>query len=653
MNEYSQITGTDKTLRALQMIELEGLKELDRICRKHNIKYSLGGGTCLGQLRHGGFIPWDDDIDVDMTLDNYEKFLEVAPLELDTNRFFLRCRETDSKWKRSFSRLEIKLTRISLKSWSKIGLKSGIFVDILVWNYLPNNAFLRKIVTSSLFYIRWLDMYKMYNTYTLLKPRYRTLASILKRVVPYEFLFFAENKLVRCCGNRKTNWIMDNAIVNGNHGGYLSEGMDEYTDVYFENIKVMNKKNPHNHMKTIYGDNYMEWLPPTDRISHHHWYLLNFGAYENYFDLPEEYEYYLTYKYNIEKIKQMQKVSFEMLDDIHKVCQKNGIKYYVSNINAYAKLKDADEYGDYFREPFVIAMPRQDYERFSQIAQKELGNKYFYQCSKTDETFLYPFARIRLNYTYIRETSIPKNIEDSYNNGFFITIIPLDNTSNKVKQRERHIKKIRHLNNFVILKWQNYNLRYFLKKKFSIKLKMILLLPISLKRLLKSLEKTQRKYDNANTNYYVDSTGYQLDYRYIEKDILGEGSILSYNGHSLIFPSQKDKYIEYMEYIENMSSMSTNKSDNHIYPKFTNEGQLKRRQEINDLSYVKKHFKESYDTMIDKKIKDELNKIQKKYGRCSLTYYDIPDYQSSVLRYDENEKRYLNNEEIIRGEENE
>ena len=93
--KYELITNRDKVLRTLQEIELEGLKEIDRICRKYNIEYSLGGGTSLGQLRHGGFIPWDDDIDIDMTLENYDKFLEVAPTEMDNNRFFLRCRQKD------------------------------------------------------------------------------------------------------------------------------------------------------------------------------------------------------------------------------------------------------------------------------------------------------------------------------------------------------------------------------------------------------------------------------------------------------------------------------------------------------------------------------------------------------------------------------
>ena len=70
-------------LRKLQMTELEMIIEVDRICRKHQIQYSLDGGTLLGAIRHNGFIPWDDDADLVMLRDEYEKFYNVCMKELD------------------------------------------------------------------------------------------------------------------------------------------------------------------------------------------------------------------------------------------------------------------------------------------------------------------------------------------------------------------------------------------------------------------------------------------------------------------------------------------------------------------------------------------------------------------------------------------
>lgn len=76
MNEIINLS--EKELRNLQLIELEMLIEVDRICRKNNIKYSLDGGTLLGAIRHKGFIPWDDDLDVMFTHVEYENFIRLA-----------------------------------------------------------------------------------------------------------------------------------------------------------------------------------------------------------------------------------------------------------------------------------------------------------------------------------------------------------------------------------------------------------------------------------------------------------------------------------------------------------------------------------------------------------------------------------------------
>ena len=371
-----QITNRDKGLRALQLIELEGLKEIDRICRKYNIKYSLGGGTCLGQVRHGGFIPWDDDIDIDMTTENYRKFLEVAQKELNPNKFFLRCTYSDKKHLRSTARLELKYTNIAIKNWQKQNMHVGIFIDIFEWSYLPNNRFLRKIVSSSLFYIRCIQNYKMFKVCAKkVNSKLKGLVVISAYLIPAKFLGILEKKLQNCCGNKKTNWIMDNAIINGNHGGYQSFGIDEYEDVKFENITVMNKKNSHNFLRTIYGENYNNWLPPVARISHHKWCEMDFGIYEKNFKLPSNYADYLTINYTSEKLKQMKKLSLEMVSYIDDFCKKNNIKYYMMGKDVFNKIYDNNELSEYWLEPLKIAMTRENYNKFLKIYSQNNDKK--------------------------------------------------------------------------------------------------------------------------------------------------------------------------------------------------------------------------------------------------------------------------------------
>ena len=85
-------------LRACQLKQLEILKEIDRICKKHHIDYWLDGGTLLGAVRHGGFIPWDDDIDIAMRQEDMQRFEQVAPSELPAHLFLQSPRtEPDSK----------------------------------------------------------------------------------------------------------------------------------------------------------------------------------------------------------------------------------------------------------------------------------------------------------------------------------------------------------------------------------------------------------------------------------------------------------------------------------------------------------------------------------------------------------------------------
>lgn len=72
----------DSTMKRFWAASIETLEEIDKVCRKHNIIWYADGGTLLGAVRHKGFIPWDDDVDIVMKRKDYEKFLQVAPMEL-------------------------------------------------------------------------------------------------------------------------------------------------------------------------------------------------------------------------------------------------------------------------------------------------------------------------------------------------------------------------------------------------------------------------------------------------------------------------------------------------------------------------------------------------------------------------------------------
>ena len=95
MEDLYQYGQEGSNLRKVQLRAIAMLTEVDRICRKHNLRYWIDYGTLLGYKRHEGkFIPWDDDLDVDMPSEDYRKFIEIAKTELSGD-YFLQTRESD------------------------------------------------------------------------------------------------------------------------------------------------------------------------------------------------------------------------------------------------------------------------------------------------------------------------------------------------------------------------------------------------------------------------------------------------------------------------------------------------------------------------------------------------------------------------------
>lgn len=119
----------DEKRKKLWAIGLDLLIEFDRVCKKHNLKYFLIGGSCLGAIRHKGFIPWDDDIDVGMMRTDYEKFINLPQSEFQ-NPYFLQTPYTDDGYYFSFAKLRNSNTTAISTAFRDEKFNQGMFLDV-------------------------------------------------------------------------------------------------------------------------------------------------------------------------------------------------------------------------------------------------------------------------------------------------------------------------------------------------------------------------------------------------------------------------------------------------------------------------------------------------------------------------------------------
>lgn len=137
------------TLRELQLCELQILKDVKRVCERHGFRYYLTAGTLLGAVRHKGFIPWDDDIDIIMPYPDYVRFLEVAQKELGDG-YFVQNSDTDPLYSHAYTHIRKNNTTM-VHDWErKIHSHHGVWLDVFPMVYVNSmkehkikNMFLR------------------------------------------------------------------------------------------------------------------------------------------------------------------------------------------------------------------------------------------------------------------------------------------------------------------------------------------------------------------------------------------------------------------------------------------------------------------------------------------------------------------------------
>lgn len=264
------------TLRKLQLVENEILKVTHDFCKKHGIKYSLYAGTLLGAVRHGGFIPWDDDVDIFMERNEYERFLKLWQEE-KVEGYTMQA--TNSPFYEGINHTKIRKdgTIFASKKEMEVDTHHGIWLDVFPFDKVPTDkkarkkfffkAKLRLVYTRGYPYEKGGKFLKLLSK-ILLIPSRKTQLKIRNKI---------EKQIIDKYKDLKSGYeYMSLAATENFKTFYPPEIIENLASITFENASYSAVKDYDKMLTIQYGD-YMKLPPEEQRICKHNPEVLDFG----------------------------------------------------------------------------------------------------------------------------------------------------------------------------------------------------------------------------------------------------------------------------------------------------------------------------------------------------------------------------------------
>lgn len=246
----------------LKKAELKILDKLDQLCKENDLKYYLAYGSALGAVRHGGFIPWDDDIDVYMDIKDYLKLRDICRRNLD-KEFYYQDKLTDKYYFNPWARLGLENTT-SMSKDRLTNHKSGICIDIFWLVPLKDSEKNRKYVER---YIKLMNItcskYYVLNTN---QAFYKKLIHMLiSDRLNTSFYELALKKLTKFIDDY--DCLMTNDVASEKNYYYYRNDIEGNRTILFENRQIPIVNNFDKYLTSIYGD-YMTPPPMNERYGH-------------------------------------------------------------------------------------------------------------------------------------------------------------------------------------------------------------------------------------------------------------------------------------------------------------------------------------------------------------------------------------------------
>lgn len=270
MSENTLMTKlTPDILEKLQLTQIEILEEIVRICEKYHLRYFMIYGTLIGAIRHQGFIPWDDDLDIGMPRDDYEKFMQVAKSEL-SEKYYLQNTDTESEYWLTFAKIRKNNTVFEEPSVAGMSDKihKGIFVDIFPFDYVKKNSgvfvhlqfILSKAIIETMYYKAG-----VYSTKASLN--YKTLDSVLN-MLSMRMLSKLQSKIASAQNRKKSKYLADlNSSRKYLAAIYPISYFLPVQDGDFAGKKFKIPNDYDTYLKMVYGD-YMKLPKEEERVNH-------------------------------------------------------------------------------------------------------------------------------------------------------------------------------------------------------------------------------------------------------------------------------------------------------------------------------------------------------------------------------------------------
>ncbi len=269
--DYSKIENYEE-LRKLQLTQVEIIKYIDAFCQKHNLRYSIAYGTLLGAVRHGGFIPWDDDLDICMPREDYEKFIELWE---NTDDYLLQNHDTDREFTQGFTKIRKKNTAFIQETDIGKSYNTGIFIDIFPYDRVPDNKFKRKKqVIHAMLHQLYNRGYAPEDNGSIFKYGCKLILFLVPKKMYYEKSKKHLKKLCEYNKNKNFKYFSISSYMSM-HKYYPSDIFDNITKLKFEDMEISAFGNYDAILSEFYGD-YMKLPPEKDQTWYHHPVLIDF-----------------------------------------------------------------------------------------------------------------------------------------------------------------------------------------------------------------------------------------------------------------------------------------------------------------------------------------------------------------------------------------